>query len=162
MPRQLQKAAKAKRQTVSAYIRAIVEQRLATAKKSRRKKAAGSRALTIKRHRPTSTRASRWRREKAGVRFYGASCVELTRSSAPRISRRTCGCARWIIMLSLLPDAGRQALALRYRARRAQPPAPDRDSETGREPAGVAAHSAFALDPSFVTKRIHDPYPSRA
>jgi len=41
MPRQLQKAAKAKRQTVSAYIRAIVEQRLATAKKSRRKKAAG-------------------------------------------------------------------------------------------------------------------------
>ena len=121
-----------------------------------------SEPLTIKRHRPTSTRASRWRREKAGVRFYGASCVELTRSSAPRVSRRTCGWARWIIMLSLLPDAGRQALALRYRARRAQPPAPDRDSETGREPAGVAAHSAFALDPSFVTKRIHDPYPSRA
>jgi len=38
---QLQKAAMAKRQTVSAYIRAIVEERLAAAKKSRRKKAAG-------------------------------------------------------------------------------------------------------------------------
>jgi len=38
---QLQKAAMARSQTVSAYIRAIVEQRLATAKKSRRKKAAG-------------------------------------------------------------------------------------------------------------------------
>ncbi len=38
---QLQKAAMAKRQTVSAYIRAIVDERLAVAKKSRRKKAAG-------------------------------------------------------------------------------------------------------------------------
>ncbi len=38
---QLQKAAMAKRQTVSAYIRAIVEERLAAAKKSRRKKVAG-------------------------------------------------------------------------------------------------------------------------
>jgi len=39
---QLQKAAMAKRQTVVAYIRAIVEDRLAAAKKSRRKKAAGT------------------------------------------------------------------------------------------------------------------------
>lgn len=38
---QLQRAAMARRQTVSAYIRAIVEERLAAAKKSRRKKAAG-------------------------------------------------------------------------------------------------------------------------
>ncbi len=37
---QLQRAAQARRQTVSAYIRAIVEERLAAAK-SRRKKAAG-------------------------------------------------------------------------------------------------------------------------
>lgn len=37
----LQKAARARKQTVSAYIRAIVDQRLAVAKKSRRKRAAG-------------------------------------------------------------------------------------------------------------------------
>ena len=38
---QLERAALAKRQTVSAYIRAIVEERLGAARKSRRKKAAG-------------------------------------------------------------------------------------------------------------------------
>ncbi len=38
---QLQKAAMARRQTVSAYIRAIVEERLAVAKRSKRNKAAG-------------------------------------------------------------------------------------------------------------------------
>ena len=38
---QLQKAASARRQTVSAYIRTIVEERLAVGKKPRRKKAAG-------------------------------------------------------------------------------------------------------------------------
>jgi predicted HicB family RNase H-like nuclease len=38
---QLRKAAMAKRQTVSAYIRAIVEERLAESKRPRRKKAAG-------------------------------------------------------------------------------------------------------------------------
>jgi predicted HicB family RNase H-like nuclease len=38
---QLQKAALARKQTVSAYIRALVEERLGAAKKSRRRKAAG-------------------------------------------------------------------------------------------------------------------------
>ncbi len=38
---QLQRAALARRQTVSAYIRTIVEERLGVTRKSRRKKAAG-------------------------------------------------------------------------------------------------------------------------